>query len=821
MLTNNSSQTFSGSGVNINSSHARQAFTTGSDVGGYTLTGVLIAMTIVAGSTPPTYNVKICEDGGSCSAALTNPSTLSDGRNDWTSAAGVNLKANTTYWIESHTTTAGTDSMFFRLTDSDAEDSNGLSSWSIANDSQNRAHGVNVWHTEDKAFQIAVFGYAKTGPSAPTGLQASPGSAHLPLTWTNPNNAGISKYQVRVSSDGGTTWSPDWTDIAGSGASTTSHAVTGLNNGTTYTIELRAVADGGHTPGTSARTSGTPVATAPPPPVQQQPVQPPVFFPPQPSVPKGRSPSTVDFEWTVERDIKSLPAPLNSATGAWGAGSTLWVAQNGDGAADAVYAYDRESGDRVEEREFALDARNRAPRGFWGDGETMWIADSGRDRLFAYDRESGDRLEERDIALSRRNGAARGIWGSSTAIWVLNANPSLFVYDRASGELIAEYALDARNGDPRGIWSDGVTVWVSDHGAKRLFAYRLPELPAAGEAAPDRPPTLERVRDEDFTHLTRSSNLSPRGLWSDGEVMYVVDALDSHVYTYNMPDSIDARLASIALEGVEIGEFSPLRTDYEGSVAGGASLTTVAVEATQPGATVAVEPPDADETADGHQVALAGTEAIAVTVTSEDGSRTRVYRVALPEQPWAHCLKGAVDEGFSLVVSEGGSVEELAVCAESRGIAALYALHQGSYLPYILDAPDFVNRPFAELFADGVPALTPLVAASPGPASDDPVGEVAPPGDWPACLQGEVSGGWSLVLYEGGSVGQLAACAGEHALVAAWALHEGQWVGWIAGAPDFVNEAFAELHAGGLPPLTPLVVRSEPPPPATGAGGSN
>ena len=60
-------------------------------------------------------------------------------------------------------------------------------------------------------------------------------------------------------------------------------------------------------------------------------------------------------------------------------------------------------------------------------------------------------------------------------MWVLDAwKDSLFAYDLASGELLAEYALDSANGDPHGIWSDGVTVWVSDHGAKRLLAYRLP-----------------------------------------------------------------------------------------------------------------------------------------------------------------------------------------------------------------------------------------------------------------------------------------------------------------------------------------------------------
>ena len=48
-----------------------------------------------------------------------------------------------------------------------------------------------------------------------------------------------------------------------------------------------------------------------------------------------------------------------------------------------------------------------------------------------------------------------------------------------------------------------MTVWVSDHGAKRLFAYRLPVLPDAEtdpgeEDADDDAGELERVRDEEF-----------------------------------------------------------------------------------------------------------------------------------------------------------------------------------------------------------------------------------------------------------------------------------------------------------------------------------
>ena len=106
-----------------------------------------------------------------------------------------------------------------------------------------------------------------------------------------------------------------------------------------------------------------------------------------------------------------------------------------------------------------------------------------------------------------------------------------------------------------------------------------------------------------------------------------------------------------------------------------------------------------------------------MSVTSIDGRRERVYRVSIDPAPAAACLRGAVDVGFSLLTYAGGSVEELASCAEGRHVRALWATRNGAWVSYILGAPDFVNRAFHELYADGVPVNTPLLATSEGPAS--------------------------------------------------------------------------------------------------------
>ena len=79
-------------------------------------------------------------------------------------------------------------------------------------------------------------------PAAPTNLSVTPGDRQVALSWTNPNNSTITKYQY--STDGGTTFG----DIPGSDAATVSYTVGGLNSGDEYTLGVRAVnttGDGG------------------------------------------------------------------------------------------------------------------------------------------------------------------------------------------------------------------------------------------------------------------------------------------------------------------------------------------------------------------------------------------------------------------------------------------------------------------------------------------------------------------------------------------------------------------------------------------------
>ena len=120
-----------------------------------------------------------------------------------------------------------------------------------------------------RAVNASGAGPASTGtatpmpaPAAPSGLSATPGDGRVTLSWTDPGDASITKYQY--STDGGANFS-DFD--GGSSASTTSYTITGLDNGVTYTLALRAVnpsGEGGVSTATAVMVPAAPKLSAAP-----------------------------------------------------------------------------------------------------------------------------------------------------------------------------------------------------------------------------------------------------------------------------------------------------------------------------------------------------------------------------------------------------------------------------------------------------------------------------------------------------------------------------------------------------------------------------
>ena len=223
--------------------------------------------------------------------------------------------------------------------------------------------------------------------------------------------------------------------------------------------------------------------------------------------------------------------------GVWGNAGTIWVSNDGRlaGQADKIFAYRRSDLSRDPSRDIdSLHADNDSPYGIWSDGETMFVVERAGGRVYAYRmkddpatggvNEFGAHDPDKDITLHGQNSGATGIWGDSGTLWVAN------------------------NQDP-------------DGGSDKIFAYRLADDPAT-------PGTDEygaRDSSKDFNGLNPAGNNGPRGIWSDGETMFVVNsqAGNLRVYAYRRSDGERSPERDIELDGENQGPHGAWGDDGE------------------------------------------------------------------------------------------------------------------------------------------------------------------------------------------------------------------------------------------------------------------
>ena len=231
---------------------AAQEFTTGSNETGYTLSSIDLELTVASTSNFPVVKLFSGSANGTEVATLTAPTNASTGKTTYTFTVptAITLEGDTSYWVMAETGGGTWHTVGF------AEDATPAPDWSIADRDEFRAPTSTGPFTTgaDVALMIRVNG--TVNKPFLENFRADAGNAQVTLRWDNPEDSSITRYQYRQRVTSESAWDPDWTDIPGSGASTTSYTVGNLANWTPYTFQIRAVR--GNEPTATSAATATP-----------------------------------------------------------------------------------------------------------------------------------------------------------------------------------------------------------------------------------------------------------------------------------------------------------------------------------------------------------------------------------------------------------------------------------------------------------------------------------------------------------------------------------------------------------------------------------
>ena len=242
-----------------------------------------------------------------------------------------------------------------------------------------------------------------------------------------------------------------------------------------------------------------------------------------------------------------LHSDNNNPQGIWGNDKTIWVSQSGT--PPKLFAYNRSDGSRDSSKDFTTlsAAGNESPTGLCSDGTTMFVVDQEDSKVYAYTLSTGARDSTKDITLHADNMMAEGVWCNGDTVWVAEddgtASNEIFAYNRADGTRNTDVdfpdldpivsGTDRLNANPRGIYSNGETMFVVDDEDATVYAWRM----------------SDQMRDEDKEIALDSDNADPEGLWFDGRVLWVVDNGEGRVYVYDLPG---AQPDNTPVEGVPV-----------------------------------------------------------------------------------------------------------------------------------------------------------------------------------------------------------------------------------------------------------------------------
>ena len=169
-LVSNTGQSLAATTAILGHNHA-QAFTTGGNSAGFhgfTVTGIELNLAgtndLVTSGTIKIHESNSSDEPGTLIGTLTRSAALvDDSVNLWTSSAGIDLAANTTYFMVWAGVGPENNSIGrLRLTDSNSEDPGAASGWTIGNRRLGSTQGYPTWSSPPSSVSMAVRGFAKS-----------------------------------------------------------------------------------------------------------------------------------------------------------------------------------------------------------------------------------------------------------------------------------------------------------------------------------------------------------------------------------------------------------------------------------------------------------------------------------------------------------------------------------------------------------------------------------------------------------------------------------------------------------------------------------
>ena len=163
-------------------------------------------------------------------------------------------------------------------------------------------------------------------------------------------------------------------------------------------------------------------------------------------------------------------------------------------------------------------------------GGVMYVVDSDDYRVYAYNVSTKDFILNQSFDLSSSD-AHWGIWSDNETVWValefgsnndyVDAyNLSYRIYGSFDRDSSKDFGMSNADFSPRGIWSDGVTMWIVQEKGNLSYvdAYKM------SDASSDSGKNFNLTVGHD----------SPGGVWSDGVIMWIVDLDADVVRAYNL-----------------------------------------------------------------------------------------------------------------------------------------------------------------------------------------------------------------------------------------------------------------------------------------------